>query len=396
MISYNQNDRRPHPRRRLVFILDYGTTRVVVTLMYVKTSSPCVVGFLICYYRFFWVHIQTSTSHFSFTILSFRKSLLRSGFAPDNQHLNSFHSNNSNGVHVRYAPVASDSVFLSSELGGNLNSHLSVGQSNQQRQHQVLPPGFSSSDFLSSSAASSSAGPFSTSSSISRHFVDRSGTRDALDRQALGDRIVRSQSAAPSFDGRLSLGPPPGLASRETPLASNRSSSTTSRDSYLDSFAIDRSHILQMGQRRPASTGVIGDSQGSSSAVLHSLGLGTGSGTGAVRPAAKSLMDLIQEDFPPESPLDVGDLYGSDFAREAAYLERPRTTSPLSSQNMIRDQYNVYSRYDDLSRGVTPTGNVGILDSFGQLRLGIGETYSNSRNNINIASVSYLVQFFPC
>jgi len=40
-------------------------------------------------------------------------------------------------------------------------------------------------------------------------------------------------------------------------------------------------------------------------------------------------MDLIQEDFPPESPLDH-DAYTSNYPRDEIYLERPRTTSPLS------------------------------------------------------------------
>lgn len=279
------------------------------------------------------------------------------------------------------------SLFLDSG-GGNLSSHSGRGQSNhpQQQEHrQFPPPGFSSSDFLSSSAGTSSGGRHEPTFSGSRHFVDRSGTQAALDRQAIGDNLVRSHSAAPSFDGRLSVGLPPGLASRATPLVSNRSSSTTSRDSFHDHFAVDRSHILQLGQRRPASTGVIGDNQSSSSAVLHSLGLGSGSG--AVRPAAKTLMDLIQEDFPPESSIDAGDFYGSDFAREAAYLERPRTTSPMSSQNMMRDQY-LYGRVDD-ANGLDPSLNGGMLSSFSQIRPGFGGSYPNSRNSSSNVAVSF-------
>jgi pumilio RNA-binding family len=74
--------------------------------------------------------------------------------------------------------------------------------------------------------------------------------------------LVRSQSAAPSLHS-APLGPPPGLALRS---------------SQPDSFA------THLGLRRPASAG----------------GVSFGGGGGAVRPAAKTLMDLIQEDIPPE------------------------------------------------------------------------------------------------
>jgi hypothetical protein len=126
--------------------------------------------------------------------------------------------------------------------------------------------------------------------------------------------------------------------------------------------SMDRSHILQLGQRRPASTGVIGGHQSSSSAVLDSLGLGARGG--AVRPAAKTLMDLIQEDFPPESPVDAGYLYGADYQRESPYaIERPRTTSPLSSQyNALRSDPFLYPGQEGSD----------LIDSFDGLRVGVG------------------------
>ena len=165
----------------------------------------------------------------------------------------------------------------------------------------------------------------------------------SIDRKAIGDNLIRSHSAAPSLDGRLSVGPPPGLANSDTPLASNRSD-------YLQP-ALSSSRIRQLGQRRPASTGIIGDSGGPSSAVLSSLGLG-GSSNGAVRPAAKTLMDLIQEDFPPESPL-YNDPYTPNTPRESnnIYLERPRTTSPLSQQS--REQFFYSSNADRGGGGLT-------------------------------------------
>lgn len=179
------------------------------------------------------------------------------------------------------------------------------------------PPGFSNG-FGDSSNLSSS-----IPRSMDFGGGSRMGTSDILDRRAIGENLIRSHSAAPSLDGRLSVGPPPGLANSETPVVSNRSGV----DSYLGP-AMDTSRILQMGQRRPASTGVISGYQSTSSSVLHSLGLGSG---GAVRPAAKTLMDLIQEDFPPESPFE-GNGHSSPFPRDEIYLERPRTTSPLSLQ----------------------------------------------------------------
>jgi hypothetical protein len=217
-----------------------------------------------------------------------------------------------------------------------------------------------------------------------RHFPEAfdSGILGSLDRQHVGENLVRSQSAAPSFDGGLSMGPPPGLAQRETPLVSNRSSngpaSLLAPDSYLES-SLDRSYILQLGQRRPASTGVIDGSQTSSSSVLSSLGFGTG--IGAVRPAAKTLMDLIQEDFPPESPgFGTGDFYGSSFQRESAYaLDRPRTTSPLSSQyNSLRPDQYIHSERDGGE----------LLASLESLRLEVGnESLLSFRNGSAVSLV---------
>jgi hypothetical protein len=173
------------------------------------------------------------------------------------------------------------------------------------------PPGFSSSNFLSSS--------------VPRHSEFPASRYDSnLDRASIGENIIRSQSAAPSFErglsDRLGLGPP---GFRETPSVSNRTGGGGDL-SFLSESDEDRSQNLHIGQRRAASTGVIGHGQSSSSAVLNSLGLGGG----AVRPAAKTLMDLIQEDFPPEG----GDVYGDSFSPGNSCNDRPRTTSPLSQQ----------------------------------------------------------------
>ncbi|KAG7361697.1 Pumilio-family RNA binding repeat protein [Nitzschia inconspicua] len=274
-------------------------------------------------------------------------SLLGSSFTgSDGQTLGTpYRGSNNSSVRHQDPPFVTDSPYSSSN------------------RRSPAPPGFAASDYLSSSLESRN--KQIVSPNISRQFPepDPRNLLGSFDRRFIGENLVRSQSAAPSFDGGMSMGPPPGLARRETPLVSNRSSGsstmvTTQRDSYLDA-SVDRSHILQLGQRRPASTGVIGGNQTSSSTVLHSLGLG--SGTGAVRPAAKTLMDLIQEDFPPETPsLDAGDFYGTNFQRENAYtLERPRTTSPLSSQyNSLRSDHFLYPGQDDSE----------LLDSSEQLR----------------------------
>lgn len=100
------------------------------------------------------------------------------------------------------------------------------------------------------------------------------------------DRVTRSQSAAPN------IAPPPGMGGH-----------------IFDSV----SDILQTGMRRPASTGVIGSSAESSIS----------------RPIPKTLMELIQEDFPktpsPEYTSGIGE-YGSN---------RPRSASPPRSKTFL-------------------------------------------------------------
>lgn len=257
-----------------------------------------------------------------------------------------------------------NTVFENRNRGRELD-HSLFSESNDSRgrasvpgYHDKPPPGFSSDIFSGSVGGSSHLGQ--------------------SDRQWIGENLTRSRSAAPTFDGGFALGLPPGLANRETPLSSNRSG-----DSYLEP-ALDNSHILQFGERRPASTGVIGGSQSSSAAVLSSLGLGSSSG--AVRPAAKTLMDLIQEDFPPESPL-YGDSYGINNSRENAYLERPRTTSPLSQP---RDQQFMYGGHDEISRR-DATGS--LTDSFDRFQIHQGGAYNSTVSTLVYPNYScfYLV-----
>jgi hypothetical protein len=256
-----------------------------------------------------------------------------------------------------------NTLYESRNRGGDGMNSLFLDASNQRGRASVPasydkpPPGFSEDLF---------SGTDGLSSSIPRHFIVGSSSHlGSLDRQAIGENLVRSHSAAPSLDGRLSMGLPPGLANRETPLVSNRSGG----DSYLES-AHNNHHVLQQGQRRPASTGVIGEHQSSSSAVLNSLGLGSTGRSGAVRPAAKTLMDLIQEDFPPEAPM-----YGLNYPREDMYLERPRTTSPLSQQS--REHYQYHGRDEKLGRD----GTGGLTEALNRFQIGPGDAY-NARVSI--------------
>ncbi len=235
-----------------------------------------------------------------------------------------------------------------------------------------------------------------TAISRSHHpsFVERGGRiiRTNDHQQTIGETLVRPRSANPSFDNNNSIGIPPGFTSRqETPPHSNQSGAVIGSKIYFDDPYVDRSQILQLGQRRPASTGVIGDNQ-SSSSVLNSLGLGTGSSSKAVRPAAKTLMDLIQEDYPPENnTIDSRALYDSStpiFQQShlaSRPLERPRTTSPLSSQHHMRGGYDYHD--DRFGRG--PGGiqrsmdlpGANLSDPMSRLTLGFSGETSYRANN---------------
>ena len=228
-------------------------------------------------------------------------------------------------------------------------------------------------------------------------FVNRGGQiiRPQDHQQSIGETLVRPHSATPSFDNRNSIGLPPGFTSRqETPPHSNQSGAVIGNNTYLDDPYVDRSQILQLGQRRPASTGVIGDSQ-SSSSVLNSLGLGIGGGK-AVRPAAKTLMDLIQEDYPPEiNSMGSRALYdGSTPAFQSHLasrpLERPRTTSPLSSQHHMRGGYDYHDgRFGrdlgGVQRSMDPSlvinNGANLSDPMSRLNLGFAGETSYRTNN---------------
>ena len=229
--------------------------------------------------------------------------------------------------------------------------------------------------------------------------------------ETIGEKLVRPHSATPRFDSRLSVGLPPGFTSRqETPPHSNQSSVTIRSNYHVEDQYVDRSQILQLGQRRPASTGVIGDNQSSSSStVLNSLGLGTVISGKAIRPAAKTLMDLIQEDQPRE-PLSIesGTLYDDSipiFERHSSHpLERPRTTSPLSSQH-VRGHYeyhdDVVSDLRGIRNSIDPSRinkqGLNLSDPMSRLHVGSagGTSYRQNTNTVSIQIQYDFVDAYP-
>jgi len=286
--------------------------------------------------------------------------------------------------------------------GGTEISHYQQYQHHHQTNHPATL-GFARNHHISSSPLISNA-----------KFLNRGGQiKRAQDHhQTIGETLVRPHSATPSFDSRHSVGLPPGFTSRqETPPHSNQSGAAIGSNIYFEDPYVIRSQILQLGQRRPSSTGVIGDNQSSSSStILNSLGLGTGISGKAVRPAAKSLMDLIQEDYPREThTTDSGTLYDDStpvFRRHPAShpLERPRTTSPLSSQHM-RGDYEYHDDHDgrnlrgfqrsmDSSRIINDGTN--LSDPTSRLNLGFaGETSYRTNNNTHTLQARPIPQYAP-
>mmetsp|Transcript_8340 Transcript_8340/g.20595 ORF Transcript_8340/g.20595 Transcript_8340/m.20595 type:complete len:947 (+) Transcript_8340:483-3323(+) len=263
-------------------------------------------------------------------------------------------------------------------------SEVSHQQDHHHHQYQQQPAslGFTRNQSLPSSP------PMSNAPLINGGQISRSHNRQ----QSIGENLVRPHSANPSVDGRISVGLPPGFTSRQqTPTHSNQSrTASLGKEFFFDDLYVDRSQILQLGQQRPASTGVIGDSQrSSSSTLLNSLGLGTSNK--AVRPVPKTLMDLIREDFPREPQgINSDTLYANStpvFQNDHAShpLERPRTTSPLSSQYM-RDEYDYYNgrvgrNARSFQRSVDPTLiNANVSDPMNRLNLGYGADTSYQMN----------------
>jgi len=149
-----------------------------------------------------------------------------------------------------------------------------------------------------------------------------------------GQHIPRSQSAAPLLlRESKSLGPPPGYGMN------------------MSNANGDQSH-MNAGLQRSASTGVIGGHQSSSSSVLRSLGLDSdGSDLGAVRPAPKTLMDLIQEDFPSSpSPMYNPEQQDDSYPDEYSSHSRPRTASPPSHYNRVDNRRYELEQQERMNR----------------------------------------------
>lgn len=141
--------------------------------------------------------------------------------------------------------------------------------------------------------------------------------------------LERPKSAAP----KISLAPPPGL---ENPNSSPS----------FDGYRVDRLTSIESALKRPASTGVIGDSNHSfytSTSVLGNMGIhhsessasadssnersssiDNAEGAGG-RQAQKTLMELIQEDFP-KSPSPAY------YTNSQSQQNRPRSVSPPSTK----------------------------------------------------------------
>lgn len=183
--------------------------------------------------------------------------------------------------------------------------------------------------------------------------------------------MPRSHSAAPLLRETKSLGPPPGYLMNRT-------------------SAIDA--VPQM--QRSASTGVIGGGQQkSSSSVLHSLGLDSdGADLGSVsRPAPKTLMDLIQEDFP-SSP--------SPYSEYSSH-SRPRTASPPSQYNRMdnrmdngrygMEQQERISRMDNGRYGMEQQVRVAYSqqDQVGDITHSMDHMRLNTRDGYAVSTVVY-------
>jgi hypothetical protein len=110
-------------------------------------------------------------------------------------------------------------------------------------------------------------------------------------------------------------------------------------------------NIMEIGQRRAASTGILGEYDSDAYSVLSSLGREFDhGGSGAVRPAPKTLMDLIQEDIP------------NDHS-----VSRPHTAAPYPEREavMYSERENTsygYQRNTHRSRSASPPYQSNIMD----------------------------------
>lgn len=164
--------------------------------------------------------------------------------------------------------------------------------------------------------------------------------------------MSRSQSAAPTFlqpqqqqQSRANVGPPPGLSVHRSNSIGGGGGGNSMRQQHRE----DHYGRQQAGLRRPASAGLINEEHDASSSVLASLGLESSS---AVRPAPKTLMDLIKEDTPPPGARHHDDFYGNTNAAAALGITRSQTAGPAFYESGYGDRTTspLSSRLDSLER----------------------------------------------
>lgn len=192
--------------------------------------------------------------------------------------------------------------------------------------------------------------------------------------------MPRSHSAAPLLRESKSLGPPPGYAMN----------------------GMNPNIQMNVGMQRSSSTGVIGAQQKSSSSVLHSLGLDSdGSELGAVKPAPKTLMDLIQEDFPTSPSPVYNEEQDGSYRSEYSSHSRPRTASPPSQYNRAdnrsyefeqQQQQQRVARMEDGRYGMEQHERVTYSqrDTVGDMTHSMDRMRINTRDGYAVSNVAYL------
>ena len=164
--------------------------------------------------------------------------------------------NNTNQLNPLYERDIGDWQSPSHVTTNPPSQHITAPESSSNRNassntfDKPPPPGFGGKTF-----------PIETSltSALSASAKDPGTYLGSHERRLIGECLYRSQSAAPSYDAQLTTVPTPGLAHSNTPLASNTSHPHI-QDAHLRSLT-DKPSIQELGQRRSASTGVIGEQQ---------------------------------------------------------------------------------------------------------------------------------------
>ena len=151
---------------------------------------------------------------------------------------------------------------------------------------------------------------------------------------------------------------PPGLGLFTSD--NNSSNESNGVSSPVHQSLYEQFDIMQIGSRRPASTGVIGQNSRTSisPSVMESLGLIPTSDVLKTGRKQKAIMDLIQEDFPktpsPEYPTDNLSSDGNfpsqnGFHQTTSTSSQPvtstATTSSTSAKAAPSIQYNIHNQH---------------------------------------------------